>query len=425
VKKRTLLWQVLIAIVLAIIIGRVVGKTAGIFGLTFYELFDVLGRLFLNALTLLIVPLVGSSIINGIGQLGKEQSFGKLGAKTFAFYIGTTLLAILVGVLFVNLIHPGSSFQIPPAEVTAQAEKTQAIASNLPEGRMGAVAVVLFRLIPHNIVSAASEGNMLGIIFFSLLFGFSLAKLGHDTALPMLNFWKAAFNALMKMTHYIMRAMPLGVFCLVAKVIAERGFASITGLALFFACVIAGLLFYCLVAFPILLKIRGINPIRHYRALGPALITAFSTSSSAATLPITMECVEKRAGVSNRICSFVVPLGTSMNMSGSALYECVAALFIAQVYGMELTIARQILIVFLSLITAMGVAAVPSASLVAILIILNSMGLPAEGLALILPIDRVLDMCRTTVNVFSDASCAVLVAGSEGEDLLVRSHPKT
>lgn len=426
-KKRTMLWKVLIAIILALIAGRVFGTTAGLFGVTFYDIVSLGGKLFLNALTVLVIPLIASAIISGLGQLGKEKSFGKLGAKTFAFYIGTTLLAVLVGVLFVNIIQPGQSYSIPqaPAPVTAATDAAKPLMSSLPTSHLGTISNVLLRFIPNNIFAAAAEMNMLGIIFFSLIFGFALAKLGQEIALPMLNFWQAAFSVLMKMTHIIMRTMPYGVFCLVAKVIAEHGFASIKGLAFFFITVVAGLLFYCLVAFPILLKIRGISPRRHFRALGPALITAFTTSSSAATLPITMECVEKRAGVSNRICSFVVPLGTSMNMSGSALYECVAALFIAQVYGIELTLGHQIMIVLLSLITAMGVAAIPSASLVAIIIILNSMGLPAEGLALIIPVDRILDMCRTTVNVFSDASCAVLVAGSEGESLLVSSHPKS
>lgn len=417
-----MLWQVLIAIGLALIAGKLAGTTSGLFGVTFYELFDLGGKLFLNALTLLVIPLIASAIISGLGQLGKEQSFGRLGAKTFAFYISTTLLAVLVGVLAVNLIHPGHSYQMPA--VAAAAETTKPLMGSLATSPMDAISQLLNKLIPHNIISAAVEGNMLGIIFFSLLFGFALAKIGHEAGQIMVNLWKASLQVLMKMTHFIMHAMPFGVFCLVAKVVAAHGFASIQGLAFFFMTVVAGLLFFCLVALPIVLKIRGISPMRYMRAMGPALVTAFSTSSSAATLPVTLECVEKRAGVSNRISSFVVPLGTSMNMSGSALYECVAALFIAQVYGIELTLGHQIMIVLLSLITSMGVAAVPSASLVAIIIILNSMGLPAEGLALIIPVDRILDMCRTTVNVFSDAACAVLVAGSEGEAILVATQKK-
>ncbi len=422
-KRSKMLVQVVIAIILAIIVGKLVGTESGIFGVTFFELFDLGGQLFLNALTLLVVPLIASAIISGLGQLGKDKSFGRLGGKTFFFYVSTTFLAVLVGLLAVNIMQPGSSYTMQVAQNPTPESSAAPIPlhGSLPNDPIKAIMQVLLGLIPPNIIAAAASGNMLAVIFFSLLFGFALAKLGADTALPLLSFWRAALLTLMKVTHLIMRAMPLGVFCLVAKVIATRGFESIQGLLLFFLTVVAGLVIYCVIALPLFLKSRGISPLRHIRALGPALVTAFSTSSSAATLPITMECIEKRSGVSNRICSFVVPLGTSMNMSGSALYECVAALFIAQVYGIPMSIGHQILVVILSLITSMGVAAVPSASLVSIIIILNAMGLPAEGLALIIPVDRILDMCRTTVNVFSDASCAVLVASSEGEPIRVSS----
>jgi Na+/H+-dicarboxylate symporter len=259
---------------------------------------------------------------------------------------------------------------------------------------------------------------MLGVIFFSLLFGFALSKIESEASDTLMRIFRAVFYTLMKMTHLLMRAMPFGVFFLVAKATATQGSETIQALLLFFVTVLAGLTTFMFIVLPLLLRILGLSPWRHLRAMAPALVTAFSTSSSAASLPVTMDCVEKRAGVSNRICSFVVPLGTSVNMSGSALYECVAALFIAQAYGIELTFVHQGIIVLLSLITSMGVAGIPSGSLVAILIILNSMGFPAEGLALILPVDRILDMCRTTVNVFSDSSCAVLVAHTEGEKVL-------
>jgi proton glutamate symport protein len=271
-----------------------------------------------------------------------------------------------------------------------------------------------------NIFEAAVHGNMLGIIFFSLLFGFALSKIDSDAATTVSNVVKGVFNTLMKMTHFFMRAMPLGVFFLVAKATAVQGSESFVALLSFFGTVVLSLITFMLVILPILLRLMGLSPLRHLQAMAPALVTAFSTSSSTATLPITMDCVEKRAGVSNKICSFVVPLGTSVNMSGSALYECVAAFFIAQVYGIELSFVHQALIVFLSLITSMGIAGIPSGSLVSIMIVLNSMGIPIEGLALILPVDRILDMCRTTVNVFSDTSCAVLVAHSEGEKVLKR-----
>lgn len=411
-----MLWQMLLAIVLAMIAGKITGTTASIFGITFYQLYSFLGQLFLNSLTLLVVPLISSSIIHGLSQMGSDQSFGRLGGKTFFYYILTTLLAVLTGLLFFNLIQPGSYYH------AAQQPGAAPLTITAPHNHTEALGQIFLKLIPINVFEAAAQGNMLGVIFFSLLFGFALARVESQASHTLISFWRGIFHTLMRMTHFIMRAMPFGVFCLVAKVSASHGLESIRALLIFFVTVLLGLAVFMFVILPSLLRFRGLSPIRYFRAMGPALITAFSTSSSVAALPVTMDCVEKRAGVSNRICSFVVPLGTSINMSGSALYECVAALFIAQVCGIEISFMHQFLIVVLSLLTSMGVAGIPSASLVAILIILNAMGFPAEGLAFILPVDRILDMCRTTVNVFSDASCAVLVAHSEGESVLQHKH---
>lgn len=413
-KKAKMLWQVIIAIVLAMIVGSLVGTQAQIFGYTYYTIFGFFGQLFLNALTLLVVPLVASAIIHGISNMGKDQSFKRLGSKTFLFYLLTTFLAVITGLVLVNLIKPGAT-QIA---ASMEAAGLSPLVVQTPSDHMSALSQVILKLVPMNIFDAAASGNMLGIIFFSLLFGFALSKIESEASDTLIRVIRAAFYTLMRMTHFVMKVMPFGVFFLVAKAIATQGSESFKAILLFFVTVILGLIVFMLVILPILFKFMGLSPWRHLRAITPALVTAFSTSSSAATLPITIDCVEKRAGVSNRICSFVVPLGTSLNMAGSALYECVAALFIAQVYGIELSFLHQFVIVLLSLIASMGVAGIPSASLVAILIILKSMGLPLEGLALILPADRILDMCRTTVNVFSDASCAVLVAHSEGEKVL-------
>ena len=413
-KKSSLLIKVLIAIALAMLVGGFSTPDSQFLGIFYIKLFGFLGQLFLNALTLLVVPLVGSSIINGISQMGKDQSFGRLGAKTFFFYIFTTFLAVLTGLLFANLLRhfitaaPTPSISTPLTETFSAAPKTH----------VEAVGQILLKLIPVNIFEAASQGNMLGIIFFALLFGFALAKIESSASETVMAVIKGIFHTLMRMTHYLMRIMPLGVFFLVSKAISIRGVASIESIAYFFLSVILGLATFMFVILPLLLRLMGLSPWRHLRAMAPALLTAFSTSSSAATLPITMDCVEKRAGVSNRICSFVVPLGTSINLSGSALYECMAVLFIGHMFGFEMTLIHQAIVVGLSLLTSMGVAGIPSGSLVAILIILSAMGFPAEGLALILPVDRILDMCRTTVNVFSDASCAVLVAHTEGEPVL-------
>lgn len=416
-KKTSLMWQVLLALVLAMIAGTITGTEMTIFGTTYYELYGFLGQLFLNALTLLVVPLIASSIIHGLGQMGKEKSFKRLGGKTFFFYILTTLLAVLTGLVLVNLLEPGIHYN-KQLEVSAHPSLMEPLLAGAPQSHGQVLSQILLKLIPLNIFEAASSGNMLGIIFFSLLFGLALARMESDASHVLASFWKGLFQVLMKMTHFVMKVMPFGIFCLVAKVIASQGVGSMQGLVFFFITVVCGLALFMFVILPLLLWSMGVSPIRHFKALAPALFTAFSTSSSVAALPVTIECVEKRAGVSNRICSFVVPLGMSVNMAGSALYECVAALFVAQVYGIDLTYMHQFVIVILSLLTSMGVAGIPSASLVAILVILKSMGLPTEGLALILPVDRILDMCRTTANVFSDASCAVLVAHTEGEKVL-------
>lgn len=414
-KNNSMLWKVTFAILLAVVVGRFTGN-AEFLGTKVVHIYAFLGQLFLNALKLLMVPLVGSSIIHGLSQMGKDQSFGRLGAKTFFFYILTTLLAVLTGLVAVNLIQPGAHYQIQ--EVASTSNETAMMMGASPQNHMEAFGQILLKILPINIFEAAASGNMLGVIFFSLLFGFALAKLESEAGNTLVNFWRGLFHTLMRMTQYVMKAMPIGVFFLVAKVVASQGLESIEALFYFFMTVLIGLIVFVVIILPVLLRMMGLNPLRHFKAMAPALVAAFSTSSSAATLPITIDCVEKRAGVSNRICSFVVPLGTSVNMSGSALYECVAALFIAQVYGIDLSFTHQFIIVVLSLLTSMGVAGIPSASLVAILIILNAMGLPTEGLALILPVDRILDMCRTTANVFSDTSCAVLVAHTEGEKIL-------
>jgi len=417
VKKQDMLWKVLLAIVLAFIAGWWAGPTSGIGDITWLFTFDLFGTLFLNALTLLVIPLVSSSIVAGIGSLGQDKDFSRLGAKTFFFYFLTMVLAAIVGVTAVNVIRPGDILARSGADLmghlTVSVAGVSADSISAPP-----LTSFLYKLIPNNIFAAASSGNMLGVIGFSLLLGFTLARMDHPSAQVVQKFFHGIFMITMRMTHLLMRMMPLGVFFLVARVVAQEGLASIVSLAWFFLTVLGGLLIYVLLVLPAVFKLRGLSPMQHIRAIGPALLAAFSTSSSAASLPVTMECVEKRAGVSNRICSFVVPLGTSVNMSGSALYECVAVLFIAQAMGLHLSLGQQIIVVMMSLMTAMGMAGIPSASLVSIIVILNSLGLPAAAISLIIPVDRLLDMCRTTANVFSDASCAVLVAHSEGEHVL-------
>lgn len=415
-KKSSMLSQIFIAIALAILVGSFSTQDSQLLGISYIKLFAFFGQLFLNALTLLMVPLVASSVIFGISQMGRDQSFGRLGAKTFFFYLLTTLLAVVTGLILVNLFQPGLHSTAP-----AIAESATQVLTQTPASHIDIIGQVITKIIPVNIFEAAVQGNMLGIIFFSLVFGLALSKVESEAALVVSRFVKGVFNSLMKMTQFFMKAMPLGVFFLVAKATASQGADTFKALLSFFGTVVLSLIIFMFLVLPLLLKLAGLNPLRHLQAMAPALVTAFSTSSSTATLPITIDCVEKRAGVSNKICSFVLPLGTSVNMSASALYGCIAVFFIAQVHGIQISFMHQALLVFLATITSMGIAGIPSGSLVSIMVILNAMGIPAEGLALILPVDRILDMCRTTANVFSDSTCAVLVAHSEGEKVLKKS----
>lgn len=409
-KKRKRPWGVFLAILIGAIFGTWVGTETGLFGITFYAVVDVIGTIFLNALTLVVIPLVSSSIITGISRIGNEGAFGRLGGKMFFFYLFTSLVAILIGLFLVNLLHPGGEHIAPiTSELSPLKEKITSQGANT-------FVQVLISIVPSNIVAAFSKGEMLGLIFFSILFGYSLSKVQGQAGSVLQSFFQGVFQTMITLTHILMKMLPLGVFCLVAKVFMSTGIQSLRSVSLFFVTVLLGLIIFMFVALPLMLKlIARVNPLRHFKAMAPALVTAFSTSSSSATLPITIDCVEKRAGVSNRICSLVVPLGTSINMSGSALYECVAAMFIAQVYGIDLSFSTQFFIVVMSLLASIGVAGVPSGSLVAIIIILKAVGLPIEGIGLFIAVDRLLDMCRTTVNVFSDSCCAVLVAKSEGE----------
>jgi Na+/H+-dicarboxylate symporter len=417
-------WQILIAILLAVLVGWLAGESAAILGVPLVSIFGFLGTLFINALKMLIVPLIASSIIVGVAGIGSTGNLGKLGGKTLLFYALTTLSAILVGLLLVNTVRPGIVDGEPAAELMALEADTENVQQRVGGRGAGDVVEIFLRMVPPNVVNAAAQGEMLGIIFFCLLFGYFMTRLDHGLAEPLYRFWTAIFQIMMRMTEWVMMFAPIGVFWLVAKVVAQTGFDA-AGPLISFALVVAGaLVIHTLVTLPILLQFIGrVSPVAMIRAMAPAMLTAFSTASSSATLPITMECVERNAGVSNRISSFVLPLGATVNMNGTALYECVAAMFLAQAYGLELGFGTQFSIVAIALITSIGVAGIPSASLVAIAIILAAVGLPVEAIGVLFVFDRVLDMARTSVNVFGDACCAVIVARLEGEEKLLVPSP--
>lgn len=413
--KLALHWQILVALCLAVITGLSLDQTSSIFGLPFISIFVFFGTLFLNALKMLIVPLVMASIITGMMGLHGD-ALGRLGSKTILYYASTSLVAILIGLFFVNLLQPGIVDGVPARDIIGLSSQTDEVVSQVGDKDAGDIAEVLLRMVPPNIVTAAANGQMLGLIFFSLIFGFFVSKLQGQAAQVHKDFWQGLLDIMMMMTHFIMKFAPIGVFALVAKVIMISGIEAFEPLAMFFVTVILALSVHLLLFLPAVLRyLARVSPVKHFKVMLPALLTAFSTSSSSATLPITMDCVENRAGVSNKVTGFTLPLGATINMDGTALYECVAAMFIAQAYGISLDISTQFTIVLVALLTSIGVAGIPSASLVAITIILAAIGLPLEAIGLILVVDRVLDMCRTAVNVFSDSCAAVTIARLEGE----------
>lgn len=408
--------QVFLSIILAVAAGHLSGTQSGLFGVTFYEVYALIGQLFLNALTLVVVPLVSSSIIVGTARMGSEQSVGSLGVKTFGAFLGTTAIALLIGWSLAWVLEPG----VVGAKVLVVDTKALELAAKANEGAFGKIEQILLRLVPSNILAVASQGQMLGLIFFSLLFGFFLSKIEKEPGHVLLSFWKGIFQVMMKITELVMRALPIGVFGLVAKVAATTGWESIVSMGYFFIAVLLGLFLYMVGALGLLLRwVAGVNPFAHIRAMSPALITAFSTSSSAATLPVSLDCIEKRSGVSNRIASFILPLGTSLNLAGSSLQVIVSVFFISQVYGVPLSLGTQSIIFLMAWLLSIGVAGIPSASLISIVIILTSIGFPADGIGLVMAVERVLDMFRTAVNVYSGSCCAVLVSKSEGEKLRI------
>ena len=413
-------WQIFIALALAVLVGVVFTPSTDVLGLSLLSSLNFVGTLFLNALKMLIVPLIMSSIVTGMMEL-KPDMLGRLGYKTLLYYLITSLVAILIGLFVVNLLNPGVVDGTPALEIIGLSADTDAVL-NTVEGRgVADIAEVFLRMVPANIVSAAAQGQMLGLIFFSLLFGYFVSRLKEPHGSVQKHFWQGLLGIMMQMTNLVMKFAPIGVFALVCKVVLISGLDAFRPLAVFFASVVLALSIHSFLFLPAVLKlIARVRPTLHFRAMMPALLTAFSTSSSSATLPITLDCVERRAGVSNQVSGFTLPLGATVNMDGTALYECVAAMFIAQAYGLQLDLVTQFTIVLIALLTSIGVAGIPSASLVAITIILGAIGLPLEAVGLILVVDRVLDMCRTAVNVFSDSVAAVTIARLEGEQDVLR-----
>jgi proton glutamate symport protein len=400
-------YQILVAII-----------AGGLFGYFFHDQViytNWAGEIFLRALNMIIIPLILCSITTGVASVGSGGNLGRLGLKTIGFYLISSLIAIITGFALVSIIKPGVGadlgFKVPVDDISAISDS---------------FGNTLIKIVPTNIFEALMKGQMLSIIFFAILFGFFLTRINEKPRIFLMDLFSSALEVIMKITLFIIKFTALGIFSITAKVLAQQVALGndiseiISRLGLYVVTVLSSLMIHGLITLPLLVKIIGrADPIKHLKNMATPLLTAFSTSSSNATLPLTMEAIEDNDGVSNKIASFTLPLGATINMDGTALYECVAVMFIAQAYGIDLSFSQQLIIIFTALLAAIGAAGIPMAGLVMMVVVLKAVGLPLEGIGLILAVDRILDMFRTSINVYGDTCCAVIIAKSEGETLKI------
>lgn len=402
--KKRYFFKIIFAISLGIFAGIQAGEDGAIFGIRFHSIFSLFGDLFLNALMLIVVPLIASSIITGISKIGEKRSFSKVGMKTFSIFLLTNLLGIVVGVVLVNL------FKGPFLKSAASLTSIKGPIEFADPQKSNMIREIILQIIPKNIVEAISSGQMLGIIFFSILFGYAVTKIKKNLSMQIKNIFEALFNTMIYITGLIMKFLPIGVFFLVAKEFSQKGLATVKILGFFSSLTILGFSIHFFLIIPLILILIGrINPIKHLKAVFSALVTAFSTTSSAATLPVTINCLEKNSKIPNEICGLVAPLGTSLNLSATAFYVFIATSFISASHGIPLNLETQSMIFLLSLIATFGVAAVPSGAIIVIMIMLKTFGIPISSIGFFVVIDRFIDMFRTTTNVFGvSASTAVI-----------------
>ncbi|HPE87587.1 MAG: dicarboxylate/amino acid:cation symporter [Bacteroidales bacterium] len=402
-KKPALHWQILIALILAVLFGAFFPDQV--------PYVAWMGDIFLRALKMVIIPLILSSIISGITNIGSAGNLGRIGLKTLLYYLSTSLLAIITGLILVNLLHPGTGADLG---LSKEIEGLGVAQESFGQ--------TLINMIPENIFSSFVNNEMLSVIFFAILFGFFITRVEKKYSEFLINGFNAVFEVMMKITLFIIRFAPLGVFGIVARVVSKQTDLLHLGerMGLYVLVVVMAIAIHTFITLPLIVKLAGkANPRAHFKNMSTALLTAFSTASSGATLPLTMDAVENKSGVSNKITSFTLPLGATINMDGTALYECIAAMFIAQAYGVDLTLVQQLIVVMTALLASIGAAGIPMAGLVMLSVILSAVGLPLEGIGLILAVDLPLDMIRTATNVWSDSCGAVVIAKSEKEVLWV------
>ena len=400
---RRLHWQVLIAMFIGVLTGLIFGEPAA-------NQVGWIGSLFMKLLRMIIVPLVLTSIVSGVASVGGGRALGRLFGKTLGYYVFSSFFAAMIGLVMVNLIRPGGRANMDEAATAATPDL------ETPDS----LTELLLDVVPQNVVAAASSADMLAIIFFCIVFGASITALPDKPRGIVTDLFESLFKTMMVLTSGIIKFLPIGVFALITKMVGTTGLDTFKPLAFYAATIASGLTIHLFLTLPILLIVLArISPRIHFLNMREPLLVAFSTSSSGATLPVTMNTVRKKVGVSNKVGSFVLPMGATVNMDGTAVFECAGALFIAQVLGFDLSIMQQGIVVLTALLASIGAAAVPSAGLVVIFIVLEAVGLRGPQVELIvasmLAIDRPLDMYRTAVNVFSDSCGAAIIARSEGE----------
>ena len=405
-------WQIIFCMILGTISG-VIFNNIGFDNSSIYSVILLLGDIFIRLLKMVIVPLIFTSIIIGVSSIKDRSKIGRLGFKTFLYYISTSLIAILIGLFLANTIEPGVG-----ASTISNAGSFDTSKLNTSNS----ILDILKRMIPINPISALSSGDMLGIIFFAIFFGIVLSFVESKYSKTILTLIDAIYHVIMRMTQIVIKCAPIGVFGLMTKAVANSGLSIFKELGMYALTIACGLSIHLFIVLPlILLLVVKVNPLNHFRSMASAMVTAFSTSSSSATLPVTMKCAKENVKASNEVTSFVLPMGATINMDGTALYECAGVLFIAQALGIDLNASQQFIVVITALLASIGAAGIPSAGLVMLFIVTNAVGLNSDSVALwvgsMLAIDRPLDMFRTMVNITSDSVGVAVIAKSEGEKL--------
>ncbi|MFW5883719.1 MAG: dicarboxylate/amino acid:cation symporter [Verrucomicrobiota bacterium] len=397
--------HILIALALGAITGVILNwlpEVGWVDALLTNGIFELVARVFVASLKLLVVPLVFVSLVCGTANLDDARRLGSLGGKTIGLYLITTAIAITLAMTAALIIRPGVGFELPTEDVSFEAREAPSLVDTL------------VNIFPTNPVAAMAEGNMLQIIVFAILFGFAM-NLSGKPGQRLLSAFQDINEVIMKLVMLIMRLAPYGVFALIAQTFAREGFDAFGNLLFYFFTVLGVLLLHALVTYPTLLKLlAGLNPVRFLRKMWKAQAFAFSTASSNATIPITMEVVEREMGVDKRVSSFTVPLGATINMDGTAIMQGVATIFIAQAYGLGLDVGDYLMVIGTATLASIGTAGVPGVGTIMLAMVLQQVGLPVEGIALILGVDRLLDMVRTAVNITGDAAVSCVVGKSEG-----------